>query len=150
MWHWKKGNSQSHNSHIAHKVHSDATHAAVQEHSLSACFKSVHTVQQTHLSGSSLVRFLVTSRQCGTQVEVHKCALSPHNALALVSGYNVVLDCTDNAPTRYLISDACVVASKPLVSGAAIGTDGQLTVYNHGEDGGISLVFVRSMHSALG
>lgn len=69
------------------------------------------------------------------QVEVHKKAITPKNALLLVSQYDVVLDCTDNAPTRYLISDACVVAGKPLVSGAAIGTDGQLTVYNHGEDG---------------
>ena len=69
------------------------------------------------------------------QVEVHKEAITPKNALPLVSQYDVVLDCTDNAPTRYLISDACVVAGKPLVSGAAIGTDGQLTVYNHGEDG---------------
>lgn len=69
------------------------------------------------------------------QVEVHKKAITPKNALQLVSQYDVVLDCTDNAPTRYLISDACVVAGKPLVSGAAIGTDGQLTVYNHGEDG---------------
>lgn len=32
-------------------------------------------------------------------------------------------------------SDACVVAGKPLVFGAAIATDGQLTVYNHGDDG---------------
>ncbi|DBA82552.1 TPA: Adenylyltransferase and sulfurtransferase MOCS3 [Trebouxia sp. C0005] len=69
------------------------------------------------------------------KVEVHKEAVTPKNALPLVSQYDVVLDCTDNAPTRYLISDACVVAGKPLVSGAAIGTDGQLTVYNYGEDG---------------
>ena len=62
-------------------------------------------------------------------------AITPQNALYLVSAYDVVLDCTDNAPSRYLISDACVLAGKPLVSGAAIGTDGQLTVYNHAEDG---------------
>ena len=78
---------------------------------------------------------LVLVMCCATQVEVHKGAITPHNALQLVSTYNVVLDCTDNAPSRYLISDACVVAGKPLVSGAAIGTDGQLTVYNCGEDG---------------
>lgn len=70
-----------------------------------------------------------------TQVDVHIGAISPQNALELVSAYDVILDCTDNAPSRYLISDACVVAGKPLVSGAAIGTDGQLTVYNHGEEG---------------
>lgn len=72
---------------------------------------------------------------CAAQVDVHLGAISPQNALELVSAYDVILDCTDNAPSRYLISDACVVAGKPLVSGAAIGTDGQLTVYNHGEEG---------------
>ena len=69
------------------------------------------------------------------QVEVYTEAFTAHNALQLVAKYDVVLDCTDNAPSRYLISDTCVVASKPLVSGAAIGTEGQLTVYHHGEDG---------------
>lgn len=69
------------------------------------------------------------------QIDVHKGALTPQNALDLVRQYDAVLDCTDNAPTRYLISDACVVCHKPLISGAAIGTDGQLTVYNYGDDG---------------
>ena len=89
---------------------------------------------------------------CATQVEVHKGAITPHNALQLVSTYTVVLDCTDNAPSRYLISDACVLAGKPLVSGAAIGTDGQLTVYNHGEDGEpciwLHLVYICGVHLA--
>ena len=49
--------------------------------------------------------------------------------------YDVVVDASDNAPTRYLLSDACVVAGRPLVSGAALGTDGQVTVYNQGPDG---------------
>lgn len=73
------------------------------------------------------------------QIDVHKEALTPQNALSLISQYDIVLDCTDNAPTRYLISDACVVSHKPLVSGAAIGTDGQLTVYSYGDDGKNSL-----------
>ena len=66
----------------------------------------------------------------------HLDGLKPSNAVALVAGYDIVVDASDNAPTRYLLSDACVVAGKPLVSGAAIGTDGQLTVYcyaPHGE-----------------
>ncbi|XP_028125573.1 adenylyltransferase and sulfurtransferase MOCS3-like [Camellia sinensis] len=45
--------------------------------------------------------------------------------------YDIVIDATDNAPSRYLISDCCVVLGKPLVSGAAIGLEGQLTVYNY-------------------
>ena len=49
-----------------------------------------------------------------------------------MSSYNVIVDATDNPGTRYLINDACVLAGKPLVSGAAIGMSGQLSVYNHG------------------
>lgn len=67
---------------------------------------------------------------------MHTEALAPSNALQLVNIYDIVVDASDNAPTRYLVSDACVAAGRPLVSGAALGTDGQLTVYNHGEDGG--------------
>jgi hypothetical protein len=47
------------------------------------------------------------------------------NALALVEQYDVVVDCTDNPLTRYLLNDACVVLRRPLVSGAAIGAEGE-------------------------
>jgi len=69
------------------------------------------------------------------QVEEYRDGFRPQNALDIIEKYDVVLDASDNAPTRYLISDACCIAHKPLVSGAAIGTDGQLTVYCYGEDG---------------
>jgi adenylyltransferase and sulfurtransferase len=46
-------------------------------------------------------------------------------------GWDIVLDCTDNPATRYLISDACVLAGKVLVSGAAQRTEGQLMVLNY-------------------
>jgi adenylyltransferase/sulfurtransferase len=53
------------------------------------------------------------------------------NAMDLVSSYDCVVDASDNPKTRYLVNDACVLAGKPLVSGSAVGTEGQLTVYNH-------------------
>lgn len=65
-----------------------------------------------------------------------KCAVTTHidgvtqaNALALVKAHDVVMDCTDNVQTRYLLSDACAVAGVPLVSAAAVSLEGQLTVY---------------------
>uniref|UniRef100_A0A7N0UYP3 Molybdenum cofactor synthesis 3 n=1 Tax=Kalanchoe fedtschenkoi TaxID=63787 RepID=A0A7N0UYP3_KALFE len=61
----------------------------------------------------------------------HQEALRTTNALDIVSKYDIVIDATDNAPSRYLINDCCVVLGKPLVSGAAIGMEGQLTVYNY-------------------
>jgi molybdopterin/thiamine biosynthesis adenylyltransferase len=46
--------------------------------------------------------------------------------------YSVILDCTDNVATRYLLNDACVLLNKPLVSGSALRFEGQLTVYHYG------------------
>jgi adenylyltransferase/sulfurtransferase len=43
--------------------------------------------------------------------------------------YDIVVDCTDNLPTRYLVNDACVLSGKPLVSGSAIGFEGQVSHY---------------------
>lgn len=45
--------------------------------------------------------------------------------------FDVVLDCTDNVATRYLINDICVLYKIPLVSGSALQFEGQLTVYNY-------------------
>lgn len=61
-------------------------------------------------------------------------ALTHENALDFVANHDIVVDASDNSMTRYLVNDACVLANKPLVSGSAIGTEGQLSVYNH--DGG--------------
>ncbi|KAJ7074360.1 hypothetical protein C8F01DRAFT_1205476 [Mycena amicta] len=62
-------------------------------------------------------------------------ALVPENAIQLLTPYDIILDCTDNAPTRYLLSDSAVALGKPLVSGAAQKLEGQLCTYNLGEDG---------------
>ncbi|HEY1397798.1 HesA/MoeB/ThiF family protein [Roseateles sp.] len=51
----------------------------------------------------------------------------------LVPQADVVLDCTDNFPTRHLVNAACVKHGKPLVSGAALGFDAQLSVYDSRE-----------------
>ncbi|KAG8072806.1 hypothetical protein GUJ93_ZPchr0006g45256 [Zizania palustris] len=57
--------------------------------------------------------------------------LNPSNALDIVRQYDIVIDTTDNLPSRYMISDCCVLMNKPLISGAAVGLEGQLTVYHH-------------------
>lgn len=49
---------------------------------------------------------------------------------ALVENADVVIDCSDNFATRYLLNKLCVHLKKPLVSGAAIGFEGQITVYD--------------------
>ncbi|KAF6003117.1 Urmylation protein [Cyanidiococcus yangmingshanensis] len=69
------------------------------------------------------------------KVELHDDGVSRENAREIVRRYNVVLDCSDNAETRYLVSDACVAEWRPLVSAAAIGLEGQLSVLNFGDNG---------------
>jgi molybdopterin/thiamine biosynthesis adenylyltransferase len=71
-------------------------------------------------------------------VEKHRTRLTAANALDLVARYDLVADGSDNFATRYLVSDACFFAKRPLVT-AAVGTfDGTLTTvraHEHGKDG---------------
>jgi molybdopterin/thiamine biosynthesis adenylyltransferase len=66
--------------------------------------------------------------------EVHVHALQERadaaRLLALVAAADVVVDCSDNFATRHAVNTACVAHGKPLVSGAAIGFDGQVSVYD--------------------
>ena len=61
------------------------------------------------------------------KVETHMTRLEPGNALDLISDYDVIADGSDNFATRYLVSDACYFARKPLVTAAVGIFDGSLT-----------------------
>lgn len=61
----------------------------------------------------------------------YQITLNSQTALELVKQYDIIADCSDNVPTRYLINDACVLMGKPLVSASALRLEGQLTVYNY-------------------
>ncbi|KAH8117730.1 hypothetical protein DFH11DRAFT_1807791 [Phellopilus nigrolimitatus] len=63
-------------------------------------------------------------------IDTFNAPLDPSNAEHIIAVYDIVLDCTDNAPARYLLSDTAVRLAKPLVSGAAQRLDGQLCTYN--------------------
>lgn len=68
-------------------------------------------------------------------VQPHNVRLTAQNALALMDGYDIVADGSDNFATRYLVSDACYFAKKPLIT-AALGTfDGTLTTIRASERG---------------
>lgn len=61
----------------------------------------------------------------------HTAHLTPEIAISIFEQYDLVLDCTDHPTSRYLISDACVLTSKPLVSASALKTEGQLIILNN-------------------
>ena len=62
-------------------------------------------------------------------VERHDLALDSSNALEIIAGYDLVVDGTDNFPTRYLVNDACVMLGKPHVWGSILRFDGQVSVW---------------------
>jgi molybdopterin/thiamine biosynthesis adenylyltransferase/rhodanese-related sulfurtransferase/molybdopterin converting factor small subunit len=59
----------------------------------------------------------------------HEVALSSENALQILRDYDIVVDGTDNFPTRYLVNDACVLLGKPNVYGSIFRFEGQATVF---------------------
>ncbi len=67
-------------------------------------------------------------------LEPHPERFSPENAECLLSDYDVVLDGSDNFPTRYLVNDACVMFGKPLCFGSIFKFEGQVSVFNY-QDG---------------
>ncbi|TMK80349.1 MAG: adenylyltransferase/sulfurtransferase MoeZ [Actinobacteria bacterium] len=59
----------------------------------------------------------------------HETFVTSENALDLFSGYDLIIDGSDNFPTRYLVNDACVLLGKPYVWGSIYRFDGQLSVF---------------------
>ena len=64
------------------------------------------------------------------EVVAHRTRLTAENALGLLDGWDVVIDGTDNFPTRYLVNDASVMLGLPLVHGAVLGFNGQVGVFD--------------------
>src|SRR5438552_3167461 len=63
------------------------------------------------------------------EIDRHEVALSSENALQILRDYDIVVDGTDNFPTRYLVNDACVLLGKPNVYGSIFRFEGQATVF---------------------
>ena len=65
------------------------------------------------------------------QVDLYETRLEASNALEIFADYDIVVDGTDNFPTRYLVNDACVLTGKPNVYGSIFRFEGQATVFNY-------------------
>ncbi len=63
----------------------------------------------------------------------HTAELTPQNALSVLSDYDIIVDGSDNFPTRYLVGDACAMLNKPLVFGSIYKFQGQVSVFNYKE-----------------
>jgi adenylyltransferase/sulfurtransferase len=78
---------------------------------------------------SAKERILEINPYC--QVDLYETRLSSENALDIIKPYDIVVDGTDNFPTRYLVNDACVLLNKPNVYGSIYRFEGQATVFNY-------------------
>ena len=63
------------------------------------------------------------------EIETHDTRLTSDNALAIFENYDIIVDGTDNFPTRYLVNDACVLTGKPNVYGSIFRFEGQASVF---------------------
>src|SRR4028118_2347078 len=81
---------------------------------------------------SAKARILEINPNC--QVDLYETRLTSENALEIIKPYDIVVDGTDNFPTRYLVNDACVLLNKPNVYGSIFRFEGQASVF-YAEEG---------------
>jgi adenylyltransferase/sulfurtransferase len=81
-------------------------------------------------SKAEVARERIAAMNPDVRVELHPERLTAKNALEILGAYEVVVDGTDNFPTRYLSNDACVMLGRPNVHGSIFRFDGQATVFD--------------------
>ena len=85
-------------------------------------------------SKAEVARTKLSAQNPHIEFKVFNTRLTAENALDIFSQFDIVVDGSDNFPTRYLVNDACVIAGKPLVFGSIFKFEGQVSVFNW--DGG--------------
>ncbi|MFD2742269.1 MULTISPECIES: HesA/MoeB/ThiF family protein [Sphingobacterium] len=101
----------------------------LEEHNLNR--QILHrTADVGNLKVDSAARFVQALNPL-VKVQKHEVELAASNATDLLSGYDVIVDGSDNFRTRYLVNDVCVAVQKPLVYGSIFGFEGQLAVFNY-------------------
>ncbi|CAG8494937.1 19362_t:CDS:10 [Dentiscutata erythropus] len=91
----------------------------------------IHNESRTGVSKAQSAKMTIQGLNSLCECVAYDLLLDSSNALDIIKKYDIVVDATDNAATRYLLNDACVLTGKPLVSGSALRMDGQLAVYNY-------------------
>ena len=79
---------------------------------------------------SAAARERLAALSSHTAFECRPEGITPENARPILDGYDLILDCCDNFPTRYLLDDLCAACRKPWVHGSIGEFYGQVTVFN--------------------
>ncbi len=90
----------------------------------------IHRTQDIGTSKAKSARRAINDLNPGVVVDVYEEGITSANALEIVAKYDVVIDGTDNFPTRYLVNDACVFLGKVNVYGSIYRFEGQATVFD--------------------
>lgn len=94
----------------------------------------LYTEQELGQSKASCAAKRLLGLNSEIQVKAYPIRLTEDNACDLIREYDIVVDGCDNFATRYLINDACVRWGKPYVYGAICGFEGQVSVFNYGNN----------------
>ena len=89
----------------------------------------LHTTDDVGISKLVSAKNKIRALNPHVQVDTYEEALSSENAMRLFKGYDVILDGTDNFPTRYLVNDACVLSGIPNAYGSIFRFEGQASVF---------------------
>ncbi|MBF6569776.1 MAG: molybdopterin-synthase adenylyltransferase MoeB [Candidatus Binataceae bacterium] len=95
----------------------------------------IHTTDRVGMPKTESAEKSIKALNPAVRVNRHDVRLSSENAMEIIGAYDVVINCGDNFPTRYLVNDACVLSKKPLVDGAIFRFEGNATVF-HPDKGG--------------
>jgi len=89
----------------------------------------LHTDADVGKSKAESAKETIRGINPNVEVVIHNTRISSENALDLIRPYDIVVDGTDNFPTRYLTNDACVILKKPNVYGSIFRFEGQASVF---------------------
>lgn len=95
----------------------------------------LHTTESVGIPKVESAKRYINKLNPHVKVETYVTMITNDNAFDIVSKYDLILDCTDNPATRYLINDVCVLSNKPIISGSGLKTEGQLSILNYGDKG---------------
>ena len=88
----------------------------------------IHTSRDVKRPRTASVKDTIRNIDKGINIEVYEAEITPDTILDIVTGYDVVADCTDSYPMRYMINDACAQASIPYVYASVYQFEGQVSV----------------------
>ena len=84
----------------------------------------IHTSTRVGVNKTQSAKTQLNAFNPHVKVECYETRLTPENAMEIMKDWDIIMDGSDNAKTRYLINDAAVILKKPLVSGSALKWEG--------------------------